>query len=293
MRVHVHKRNEKFLTTIVVPDEATVEDLKNAFCEKLHYYPERQRFTIKHPKGPALTDGTLRSNGIEDGSNIYFKDLGVQISWRLVFVLEYLGPLFIFPLFYNLSHLIHGQEIKPCLTQRLGFSLVMFHFIKRELETLFVHRFSNATMPIHRLPVNCAHYWILSGVLIAYYLFHPKYQPPINNVAINLTLSGLMVLFELLNLQTHLVLRNLRARGSKVRGIPNGWGFNYVSCANYMWEILAWMSFCIMINCLTGWIFLIAASLQMFEWALKKHRNYRKEFKNYPPARTALIPFVI
>ena len=32
-----------------------------------------------------------------------------------------------------------------------------------------------------------------------------------------------------------------------------------------------------------GWIFLIAASLQMFEWALKKHRNYRKEFKNYPP----------
>lgn len=56
--------------------------------------------------------------------------------------------------------------------------LCVGHFLKRELETLFVHRFSNSTMPIVRVPLNCGHYWILCGAGIGYFLFHPKYQAP-------------------------------------------------------------------------------------------------------------------
>jgi very-long-chain enoyl-CoA reductase len=28
-------------------------------------------------------------------------------------------------------------------------------------------------------------------------------------------------------------------------------------------------------------------------WALGKHRNYKKEFKNYPKGRKAVFPFLI
>lgn len=64
MQIHVHKRNEKFLITLTLPDNSSVEDLKNIFCEKrkfravrqketpnislpVRFYPERQRFTVK------------------------------------------------------------------------------------------------------------------------------------------------------------------------------------------------------------------------------------------------------
>lgn len=59
-------------------------------------------------------------------------------------------------------------------------------------------------------------------------------------------------IFEFANLQTHIILRNLRPRGSKKRGIPEGWGFGLIACANYFWESCAWITFCALTNTLTG-----------------------------------------
>src|SRR5215472_3310845 len=41
---------------------------------------------------------------------------------------------------------------------------------------------------------------------------------------------------ELSNFHTHLTLRALRPVGSRKRGIPFGYGFNLVTCPNYMFE---------------------------------------------------------
>ena len=38
---------------------------------------------------------------------------GVQISWRLVFVLEYLGPLLIFPALYFYPSIVYGVKNVP------------------------------------------------------------------------------------------------------------------------------------------------------------------------------------
>lgn len=51
-------------------------------------------------RGPPIRDGLLADQGVTDGTTLCFKDLGVQISWRLVFVLEYAGPLIIMPLLW-------------------------------------------------------------------------------------------------------------------------------------------------------------------------------------------------
>lgn len=44
------------------------------------------------------------------------------------------------------------------------------------------------------------------------------------------------------NYHAHIMLRNLRPAGSAVRGIPRGFAFEWVSCPNYTFEILAWAS---------------------------------------------------
>jgi len=47
-----------------------------------------------------------------------------------------------------------------------------------------------------------------------------------------------------------------------------------------------------MTQCLPAAFFTIAGAYQMCMWALGKHRNYKKEFENYP-RRKAIIPFLL
>lgn len=279
---------------IELPAEATVDEFKKAFEAKWKFYPERQQFNIGEARGPMLKDGTLASNNLQTSSTVFFKDLGPQISWRLVFVIEYLGPILIFPLFYCLPGIFYGDaNPQRHLVQKVAFWLTIIHYVKRELETLFVHRFSNATMPIFNLPKNCFHYWVIFGVSVGYFLFHPKFAPRFTDETTIYGLAALMCVFELLNLKTHIILRDLRPRGTKVKGLPVGWGFGLVSCANYFWETLAWTTFSVLVSCATAWIFVVVAFLQMAQWALKKHAAYKKDFKDYPRIRKAILPFLV
>jgi len=102
-------------------------------------------------------------------------------------------------------------------------------------------------MPFSNIFKNSTHYWLLFGFYNMYFFLHPDYRPPSwsRNKKFMYALLGLFVLFEFLNLMTHLTLRNLRKPGTTIRGIPNGWGFQYVSCANYWWETLCWILFAI------------------------------------------------
>ncbi len=120
-----------------------------------------------------------------NNATIILKDLGPQISWRTVFVIEYLGPILIHVAFFLYHHRSMLDRIKDGqasaatpLAQLVAFVAVLFHFGKREYETLLVHRFSHATMPFGNLFKNCGHYWLLSGVLIAHNLYSPSYRAP-------------------------------------------------------------------------------------------------------------------
>lgn len=115
-------------------------------------------------------------------------------------------------------------------------------------------------------------------------------------------------LVEVCNFSTHLTLRNLRPAGSKARGIPRGTLFKFVSCPNYLFEILAWTivvgmtwdpagEFLLVVSedaahATAAALFWAIGSYTMGLWAVKKHRRYKKEFGTEYPRRKALIPFV-
>jgi len=299
----VHAKSGKELAVIGgLSPKSTILDVKNGYkAQNPKYYIERQSYKTD-PRGKMVKDEeSLESLGVSNGGKLYFKDLGPQVGWTTVFLTEYAGPLVIYLIFYTRPDIIYGAgaSSKPMAqVVHVAAASWSFHYAKRLLETVFVHRFSHATMPIMNIFRNSVYYWGFAA-FVAYFINHPLYTPPAYGDLQMYAGLGTFIFAELGNFSCHLLFRNLRPAGSKVRKIPKEsanpftWLFKLVSCPNYTYESLAWISFTVMTQCLPAGLFCLAGSYQMLQWAKGKHRNYLREFKDYPRFRTAMIPFLL
>ncbi|KAM9621114.1 very-long-chain enoyl-CoA reductase-like isoform 3-T3 [Morphnus guianensis] len=325
-----------------VEPNATIREIRLMF-HKLYprWYPARQSIKLD-PKGKSLRDEEILQHlPVGTTATLYFKDLGPQIGWTTVFLIEYTGPLFIYFLFYFRMPFVYGLDERftssphPVVNTLKCFCLAVsslacichsFHYIKRLIETVFVHRFSHGTMPLrnivkehslmlsvwlwHRAAVemqtpcfldvceNCLYYWGFAAWL-AYYINHPLYTPPsYGKKQINFAVI-MFLLCEAGNFSIHVALSDLRRNGSKTRKIPYPtknpftWLFFFVSCPNYTYEVGTWISFTIMTQCVPVGLFTLLCFIQMTIWAKDKHCTYLREFKDYPSLRMPIIPFLL
>ena len=75
--------------------------------------------------------------------------------------------------------------------------------------------------------------------------------------------------------------------------IPNGKLFNFVSCPNYLGEIIEWFGFFILVPSIASLSFFLWTSFNLIPRALNHHEWYNEKFKNYPKNRKAVIPFIL
>ncbi|XP_074995290.1 very-long-chain enoyl-CoA reductase isoform X2 [Calonectris borealis] len=240
------RTREKLCFLDKVEPHATVAEIKGLFT-KAHpqWYPARQSLRLD-PKGRSLKDeDVLQSLPVGTTATFYFRDLGAQISWVTVFLTEYAGPLLIYLLFYFRVPFLYGPRYDFTASRHpvvhLACGCHSFHYVKRLLETLFVHRFSHGTMPLRNIFKNCTYYWGFAAWM-AYYINHPLYTPPAyGDEQVKLALA-VFLFCQLGNFSIHVALRNLRPAGSKTRKIPYPtrnpftWLFLLVSCPNYTYE---------------------------------------------------------
>jgi len=105
------------------------------------------------------------------------KDYGWQISWRKVYVIEYLFALITFPYMVNNFW-------------RIDVLLWIIHYMKRLYESIYIHKFSAQTMPLKNLYKNTLQ--IRYPHIIFFVNFNvKKYQPGFSkrdfNIVENLT----------------------------------------------------------------------------------------------------------
>ena len=305
--------------------EDTAHDLYLRIAAKSRFPINRLRIT-KASDGstvPNARDVTVEDAGLFEQSSIFVKDLGAarfgcissgalltpatgpQIAWRTVFLIEYLGPMLIHPLVYCLRQVVYRNPSPrspyppPSTSAQLSLAFIVIHFIKRELETLYVHRFSAATMPVLNIFKNSAHYWLLAGLNIALFTYSPGEYSPTSHNAPSWWLGLATILYvvgEVGNFSAHLTLKGLRTQGGTERGIPAGGVFSLVpvTCPNYFFETLAWLGIWATNRSLSTAVFIVPATYQMAVWARKKEKRYRSEFGDkYKRKRYSMLPGIV
>lgn len=207
---------------------------------------------------------------------ITIKDLGLQISWRLVFIIEYLGPFLIGLGLYN-------EE------RRLMTILWSFHYLKRILETIFVHIFSMDTMPISNLFKNSLYYWGAT-----YWIMSRGIDNSENIDYQYLIFFWILVwiLAQIGNFCCHLHLSNLRGDGKDYQLPTQFPPFRYFVCPNYTFEIVGWLLFSVIFQSWEALVFTLVGAVQMYLWGRKKRSRYNKLFGDKYRVRNVIFPFL-
>ena len=95
-----------------------------------------------------------------------------------------------------------------------------------------------------------------------------------------------------LNHHADAVLFRLRKRGETGYAIPQRGAFRYVSCPNYLGEILEWAGWALATWSPAGLAFWLYTAANLAPRARSHHRWYLATFEDYPANRKALIPGV-
>ncbi|RXK41823.1 enoyl reductase [Tremella mesenterica] len=294
--------------TVTCPGKPTIHlDFPSKPPGAITFVPARQRLTAPSPAGlkpvPLVDESkSLDDYGVGEGGQLKLKDLGRQVGYRVLYLWEYAGPVFLVPIWLRYSYLLWGKYEHSSLQIAVERILVL-HFLKRFLESAFLHSFSRATLPLAYVFRNSLYYWGVCGLLIPLTLFRPAYGNDglvgkwalLNSPAWVGGWSIFILITELLNFNAHVHLRSLRQPPGKPRKYPTGFGFGHVVCANYFFETLGVCALVIMTAGDFGTIvYLSIATFFMRLWSSQKYARYKKEFdpKVFPGKRWKMIPLV-
>jgi 3-oxo-5-alpha-steroid 4-dehydrogenase 1 len=97
----------------------------------------------------------------------------------------------------------------------------------------------------------------------------------------------------LINIRSDGILLSLRKNSSQGYSIPNGGMFRYISCPNFLGEIIEWFGFAIMSWSPAALAFALWTVFNLVPRALEHHNFYKARFEEYPSERRAIIPFIL
>jgi 3-oxo-5-alpha-steroid 4-dehydrogenase 1 len=134
---------------------------------------------------------------------------------------------------------------------------------------------------------------IINGFLNGYWFvqFATNYR---SGVLTDLRLiAGVIIFFSgfAINKYHDSILIKLRPTSGNGYKIPYGGLFKYVSCPNFLGEIISWTGFALVAFNLPALSFLVWTLVNLTTRALDHHKWYIKEFPEYPKERKAIFPF--
>ena len=172
------------------------------------------------------------------------------------------------------------------LHRKLLLALFGVHYFNRAV--VYSYRMSNSSKPMPlAIMMSALLFCCFNGYLQVESLCQKSY-PPINQYQYFLGLTFFVVGF-MINLDSDNILRKLKQQRNGY-SIPVGGLFTYVSCPNFLGEIIEWIGFAIACGSKASFSFAFYTCCNLIPRAFAHHRWYVKSFKDYPTNRGALIP---
>jgi len=171
------------------------------------------------------------------------------------------------------------------LIQWVIYGAVIFHFGKRTLEALFVHKYSGNMQPF-TLVIMIAIYALMGG-LISW--LNTKTIPAMDV----LFYAGIVfiVVGEAGNFYHHKLLADLRKKEQGYH-LPRGGWFEYATCPHYFCELLAWLGIVLVSRHFFTVLVFIAMLGYLTARSIKTRQWYLEHFPSYPAQCKFMIPFV-
>ncbi len=182
-----------------------------------------------------------------------------RISWpELAFLIlweaHYIHRAYIYPV-----HIRGGEKPMPLAVISLGF---IFNGINSYLNGRYIYTFS--------------------GGYNDSWLMDPRFI-----IGVIIFISGFVI-----NRNSDVILRNLRGPGKPEYQMTDKGLFRWISCPNYLGEIMIWSGWAIATWSMAGLSFALWTAANLIPRARANHRWYNQRFTDYPTRRKALIPKV-
>ena len=235
--------------------------------------------------------GTAKYGGRFGGAGKGGFKLGSKPGW----ILMELPGLLVFPIVFFMGS--NSMETVPLFF----LAIWMLHYCNRALITPLLMRTRPDAQSDFDISVILLG-WVslaLHGYLNARYISElgDHYQPewfsdPRFIIGLSIYAFGFT-----LNIKSDSILRNLRAKVPDVNEprykIPYGWGFKFVSCPQYLGEIISFIGIAVMTWNL-GAVFVIAITIgNLVPRAIYTHKWFKKNFEDYPAERKAIVPYIL
>ncbi|MBA7580891.1 hypothetical protein ES708_22789 [subsurface metagenome] len=214
------------------------------------------------------------------------KGWGPQINNRIGWILmEFPAPVLFFILFMTSARV--GD-----ITSIIFVIIWEIHYFQRAFVFPFLIRGNG------RIPLIIVLFGQIFNTFNAYFqgrwlfAFSPEYSTywfmtPHFIIGLAIFIGGYM-----LNLYSDHIIRNLRKPGESGYKIPYGGLYRYVSCPNYLGELLEWVGWAILTWSLSGLTFALWTFANLGPRAKTLHEWYQVKFEHYPKDRKALIPLL-
>jgi len=213
---------------------------------------------------------------------------GPELPTRLAWGVQELPAPVVFVLVFLRGE--HAAEVVPLIF--LG--LWQLHYLQRTFVFPLLMRTGGKGTPLATVILaflfNC-----LNASLNAYAITHGVLRHDLTWLSDPRFLVGVPLLLAgwAANLHSDAILRRLRGPGETGYKIPSGGLFRFVSCPNYLGEIVEWCGWALATWTYAGALFAIFTVANLAPRALAHHRWYREQFPEYPSGRKALVPGVL
>jgi len=216
------------------------------------------------------------------------KDWGPNLSNRLGWFLMEFPSLLVFILCF----LLGPNQIQPVTW--IFFAIYVFHYTNRTVIYPWRTRTSGKQIPLV-VAFLAICFNVVNGFLNGYYfsafsrIYTWEWLADARFIIGSIVYGGGV----LLNWWSDQILLNLRRGGKKGYFIPEGGLFRWISCPNFLGEIMEWTGFAIMTWSPAALTFALWSFFNLVPRALDHHKWYKATFTNYPTERKALIPYLL